>query len=169
MDEIKRIFVTLGSQKFQFNRLLMAVDQLVEDRKLKDVVFAQAGYSDYKPRHFGYKSFLNKEGFSQEISRADIVITHGGTGVIVESIKKRKKVIAVPRLKKYGEHVDDHQLQLVEQFRDSDLICGCIDLKGLGEAIDTVKKTDYQIYKSNTERLIESIERFVEDTARRSS
>ena len=45
------IFVTLGSQKFQFNRLLKAVDELDTD----DEIFAQIGYSNYKPQNYAYK------------------------------------------------------------------------------------------------------------------
>ena len=120
------IFITLGSQKFQFNRLLKSVDELIEGG-LDEEVFAQIGYSNYKPKNYKYKEFLDREEFSEVINCSDIVITHGGTGAIIGAVKKRKKVIAVPRLAKYGEHVDDHQLQLVSQFRELDLIYSCED------------------------------------------
>lgn len=120
----EKIFITLGSQKFQFNRLLIAVDKLCEKNIIcGDDVFAQTGYSDYVPRNFSYNNFLDREEFSVEMGKADIVITHGGTGAIIGAVKKGKKVIAVPRRAKYGEHVDDHQLQLVGQFKELDLIC----------------------------------------------
>ena len=117
-----KIFITLGSQKFQFNRLLKAVDELCE-KEIVDAagVFAQIGYSDYLPRKYSYKKFLDRDEFSKEMGKADIVITHGGTGAIIGAVKKGKKVIAVPRLVKYGEHVDDHQLQLIKQFDEFDL------------------------------------------------
>ena len=51
------IFITLGSQKFQFNRLLKAIDKLIADGKITDEVFAQIGYSDYIPVHFQYKGY----------------------------------------------------------------------------------------------------------------
>ena len=42
----KKIFITLGSQKFQFNRLLKAVDELCENQIVDaEDVFAQIGYS----------------------------------------------------------------------------------------------------------------------------
>lgn len=102
------IFITLGSQKFQFNRLLKAIDKLIEQGKIKEEVFAQIGYSDYQPINYNYKQFLDRDEFASMEGRADIVITHGGTGAIIGAVKKGKKVIAVPRLAKYGEHVDDH-------------------------------------------------------------
>ena len=154
-----KIFITLGSQKFQFNRLLKAVDELCE-KEIVDAagVFAQIGYSDYLPRKYSYKKFLDRDEFSKEMGKADIVITHGGTGAIIGAVKKGKKVIAVPRLVKYGEHVDDHQLQLIKQFDELNLICPCRDTNKLSDALDTVQKASYNGYESNTSNIISSIE-----------
>lgn len=157
------IFITLGSQKFQFNRLLKAVDELVVAGKIKDEVFAQIGYSDYKPTNYKYEQFLDREKFSQIMDKAEIVITHGGTGAIIGAVKKGKKVIAVPRLARYGEHVDDHQLQLVGQFKELNLICECQDCAKLEEAMRTVKSTTYNQYQSNTQVIIDDITKFIED------
>ena len=157
-----KIFITLGSQKFQFNRLLKAVDALCEKGTVDaEDVFAQIGYSDYLPKNFNYKKFLDRDEFSIEMEKADIVITHGGTGAIIGAVKKDKKVIAVPRLAKYGEHVDDHQLQLVGQFKELQLICECDDVEKIGDALKTVKMTTYKEYVSNTQRIIGSIDEFV--------
>jgi UDP-N-acetylglucosamine transferase subunit ALG13 len=152
------IFVTLGSQKFQFDRLLEAVDKL----KTNEEIFAQIGYSGYKPKNYKYKNFLDKEEFDKAIDEASVIITHGGTGAIISAIKKGKRVIAVPRLAKYKEHVDDHQLQLVKQFKDLDLICECLNVEKLNEALDEVKNKKYKKYKSNTKRIIDSIRACIE-------
>lgn len=151
------IFVTLGSQKFQFNRLLKAVDELDTEEE----IFAQIGYSDYKPQNYAYKEFLDREEFAGWEEKADIVITHGGTGAIIGAVKKGKKVIAVPRLSKYGEHVDDHQIQLIKQFKDLNLIYACVD-GDLQTALEVVMNTTYNEYKSNTEKIIKSLEEFIE-------
>lgn len=156
------IFITVGSQKFQFNRLLEAVDKLVEKKTITDEVFAQIGYSNYKPQNYAFKPFLNRDEFAELTLRANIVITHGGTGAIIGAVKKGKKVIAVPRLAKYGEHVDDHQLQLIEQFKELDLIYACED-GDLEKAIDVVNNATYKEYKSNTQIIISSIEDFIEE------
>lgn len=116
------IFITLGSQKFQFNRLLKAVDDLVQRKIIKEDVFAQIGYSDYQPQNYSYKKFLDRDEFARMEEKSEIVITHGGTGAIIGAVKKDKKVIAVPRLAKFGEHVDDHQLQLLDEFEKCKLL-----------------------------------------------
>lgn len=157
------IFVTLGSQKFQFNRLLEAIDQFIAEGKITETVFAQTGYSDYIPQNYKYQKFLNRDEFSEMQSKADLVITHGGTGAIVGALKKEKKVIAVPRLSKFGEHVDDHQCQIIDQFKNLNLICACDKCSSLPEAIDYAKKNTFNLYKSNTNVIIESIELFINE------
>lgn len=155
------IFVTVGSQKFQFNRLLKEIDRLVGEKKITEEVFAQTGYSDYEPQNYEYKKFLDRDEFSNIMSRCDKVITHGGTGAIIGAVKKEKKVIAVPRLSQYGEHIDDHQIQIVEQFTEMNLICGCKDCGELKCSLKIVKETTYNTYTSNTKNLIQSIDSFI--------
>lgn len=155
------MFVTVGSQKFQFNRLLKKVDKLISDGKIRDKVFAQIGVSDYKPKNYKYTDFMSQDDFNKKVEEADLIITHAGTGVIVNSVKKGKKVIGVPRLSKYGEHVDDHQIQLIDEFSQLNFIEPCNDLKQLYGSIKNVKNKKFDQYISNTDKIIESIESFI--------
>ena len=155
------IFVTVGSQKFQFNRLLRAVDDLVGDGSIEDRVFVQTGYSDYIPRNCGHKDFLSREEYARMESEADIIITHGGTGAMVGALKKGKKVIAVPRLAKYGEHVDNHQTELIAQFKSQNLICGLSDCGKLPSAVRYVKNHEFAAYESNAQVIIANIEQYI--------
>ena len=155
------IFVTLGSQKFQFNRLLMELDKLVEEKKISNDIFAQIGYSDYKPKNYEFKEFLDREQFSEFMDKCDTVITHGGTGAIVGAVKREKKVIAVPRLAKFGEHVDDHQLQIIDQFTNMNFIVGVKETNEIYEALEQLKTIEFKKYISNTENIIKSIENYL--------
>lgn len=156
------IFVTVGSQKFPFNRLLKEIDRLIECGIIKDEVIAQIGYSDYLPKNYKYVQFIDRDVFENYEQMADIVITHGGTGAIVGALKKNKKVIAVPRLKKYGEHVDNHQLQILSQFKEMNLICICEIIEELGMKYQEIHNTTFDSYVSNTDLIIESIQNFIE-------
>lgn len=157
------IFITLGSQKFQFNRILKKIDELIEKDLIKEEVFAQIGYSDYRPINYKYKDFLDREKFSKLMKSSTLVITHGGTGAIIAAVKAGKKVIAVPRLAQYGEHVDDHQLQLLKQFDSMNLICPCWEINDLKQLIDIVMKNTYNTYESNTQAIIDSLIDFIEE------
>ena len=94
------IFVTLGSQKFQFDRLLKEIDRLCECGIIKEKVYAQTGESNYEPINYEYRKFMDRKEFQKYMDECETVITHGGTGAIITAIKKGKKGIAVARLDK---------------------------------------------------------------------
>lgn len=156
------IFVTVGSQKFQFNRLLKAIDDLIEKGDIKEEVFAQTGVSDYQPKNYKYVDFTTREQFNENLDKCDLLITHGGTGVIVNALKKGKKVIAVPRLAKYGEHVDDHQMQLVDEMGKERMIEVCANLEDFSICISDISKKEYRNYSSNTKNILNEIEGFIQ-------
>ena len=84
------IFITLGSQKFQFNRLLKEIDRLVNEQKITEKIYAQIGYSDYLPQYFLYDKFLDRDEYERVMQQCEIVITHAGTGAIIGSVTKGK-------------------------------------------------------------------------------
>ena len=103
------IFVSLGTQDKPFVRLL----DYLEHSNIKDKIIVQAGFTDYESKKFEIHKYLDKDDFDKYIDEADLVICHGGVGTIVSCLNKNKKVLAVPRLSKYKEHQNDHQLQIV--------------------------------------------------------
>lgn len=129
------IFVILGTQKFQFNRLLEEVDSLIEKGIIQDKVFAQVGYSTYIPKHFDFAKFLNQIEFEDKIKKSLFVITHGGVGTIQTSLKYKKKIIAFPRLSKFKEHIDDHQIQICTKFSELHYLLSVDDVNSLEECI----------------------------------
>ena len=157
------IFITVGSQKFQFNRLLKKIDELIEEGIIKDKVFAQIGVSDYKPVNYEYIDFMNQDEFNKKLDECNLLITHAGTGVIVNAVKREKKVIATPRLAKYGEHVDDHQIQLIQQFDELNFIEPLYELSDMKLKLEEIKNKKYKKYVSNTNEIINSIKEFIED------
>ena len=157
------ILVTVGSQKFQFNRLLKKVDELIEKGTIKDDVFAQIGASDYKPKNYKFVDFMTQDEFSKKMDECDMIITHAGTGVIVNAVKKEKKVIALPRLSMYGEHVDDHQIQLIKEFEELNFIEPVYETEQMEDAIKKAKDKKYNKYISNTDTIINAIEKYIDN------
>lgn len=148
------IFATVGSQKFPFNRLIQAVDDLVGSGCVDDAAFAQTGCCTYEPKYIEHKAFLGREEFKCRMLECDTVITHGGTGAIIGAVKVGKKVVAVPRLAEYGEHVDNHQIEIVNQFAEMGMIEPCFDLDKLEDAYKRLQSKDYFPYESNTKHFI---------------
>lgn len=155
------IFVTVGSQKFPFERLLKQVDRMVESRIITEEVVAQAGHSGYIPRFCRCRAFYDRDAFGALLERCDVLITHGGAGTMVEAVKRGKKVIAVPRLARYGEHVDDHQLELTQRFHKMGLVCACPEVERLAEALQWVQDYRPTPFRSNTEAFLASLDAFL--------
>lgn len=108
------IFVTVGTHEQPFNRLIKKVDELVKEGEIKERVIMQIGFSTYKPKYCEYKSMLSYEEMKDCIKKAHIVITHGGPSSFIEVLQEGKIPIVVPRLKKFNEHINNHQLNFVK-------------------------------------------------------
>lgn len=155
------IFVSTGTQKFPFDRLLVAVDHCIEAGVIEEEVFAQTGASAYTPLHYGFSPFLDQDKYKEKMAAADLVITHAGTGAIVSALKKGKTVIAVPRYRKYGEHVDNHQAQILKAFEQMGYIEACYHTEDLADAIRAAHSKTYKPYISNTAHFITDLENYL--------
>ena len=132
------IFVCVGSRNYPFNRLFEKLDELCEEDFIKDKIFAQIGTSTYKPKHFEYKDFISQEEFMQKVKQADLVISHGASGSIMKALNAGKKVIAVTRLEKYGEHINDHQIQNNEAFASNGYVLAVYEMDELKDALQKI-------------------------------
>ena len=133
------IFVCVGSRDYQFNRLLEALDELVEAGRITDEIIAQTGSSEYEPKHYTWHRYLDQQVFKDYQQKADLIISHGGTGALVGALKLGKQVIAVPRLAKFGEHIDDHQTQVCGALAGEGYLRQVLDMKNLGDVIEACK------------------------------
>ena len=156
------VFIALGTQNFQLNRLLQEVDLLIKKGQLKDAVFAQIGHSDYRPIHYQYERFLEKKEFDRCIRECDVLISHGGVGTIITAINSGKPVVLYPRLKKFGEHVDDHQLEISQAFSKKEYVLYCSDGDDLLEKIEASKHYQFEKYVSSTGNILNLIDTFLE-------
>lgn len=137
------ILITCGTHEQQFNRLLRKVDELFQSKKIKGKVIAQIGYSTYVPKNIEYFRFVNFDRMEKLFDSANLVITHGGIGSIFLALRKGKKVIAVPRMKNFGEHSDDHQIQIVRELEKQKMIIAVYDIEDLEEAIKKSKNFSF--------------------------
>ena len=156
------IFIALGTQDLPFNRILMKVDELIECGIIKDDIYAQIGYSTYTPKYFEYEKMSSFEVFEDRLKKCDVFISHGGTGSLVGALKLDKKIIAIPRLKKYGEHVDDHQIQIISVFSEANLLLSIKEVDELESTLEKIKKFTPQKFVSNKTNMIQILEDFIE-------
>jgi len=160
------IFVTVGSRPYPFDRLFIELDKLCEDGIIKDDIFAQVGTSTYQPKHYKYKDFISQKEFLDKVKEANFVISHGASGSIMKALNAGKKVIAVTRLEKYGEHINDHQIQNNEAFGMNGYVIPVLEMKELKDAIIKIQEGKDNLKKWENKdpmAIVNMIDKFIED------
>ena len=157
------ILVLLGTQNNSFHRLLEEIQKNIDNGNIKEKVVVQAGYTKFESKDMTIYNQLPKEQLQELIKEADLIITHGGVGSIISSITNGKKVIAVPRLQKYKEHVNDHQLDIINSFNESGYIIGIHGVEELKEALKKVPDFEPKEYVQNTGNIIKIIKDFIDN------
>lgn len=156
------ILVLLGTQNNSFYRLLEEIENNIKDGTIKEKVIVQAGYTKFKTENMKIFDLIPKEKLEELEIQADLIITHGGVGSIITSIKKEKKVIAVPRKHQYGEHVNNHQIEIVQNFNEQGYIIGIEKVEDLKQAIIKAKEFEPKKYEINNKLMLKTIEDFIE-------
>jgi UDP-N-acetylglucosamine transferase subunit ALG13 len=129
------IFVTVGTEKYPFDRLVKEVDFLREKGIIEENVFIQIGTSRYKPKFCEYSDFLPYHRMAEKMKNARIVISHGGPGSVMPVVRYGKVPIVLSRQKKYGEAVDDHQVSFTKKLEEKMQIIASHDADELEEKI----------------------------------
>lgn len=156
------ILITLGTQDKEFTRILKEVDKLITKKVIKEEVVVQAGYTKYKSKNMKIFDYVSKTELEKYIEKANFVITHAGVGTIFDCLKKNKKIIAIPRLSKYKEHNNDHQLQIVEEFGKEGFLIPVYEMDELEQAIQKVKTFKPNKYKSNNKNMVKLISEYID-------
>ena len=117
---VKKIFVAFGTiQGFDFNRGVELVKSIIND---SDLIEWQVGYMNVAQLPGITHVQLDRTDFLRLIVGADVVISHGGIGVISDCLSSGKTPLVIPRRKSFGEHVDDHQVEIVEFLAERGLV-----------------------------------------------
>lgn len=154
-----RIFVMFGTQDKRFDRLLNAI---LESSFVKEhEVYVQLGYTKGNYEGIQYQNYYTEEALLEQIRLADAVITHAGVGSIVSALKLHKKTIVVPRLGKYKEQNNDHQVQIMERFALEGYIIPVMDERMLDQAIEQLDDFESKEYQTGKQNIIDTIDKFI--------
>lgn len=111
------IFVTVGTHEQQFNRLIKKIEFIKKENRISEEIVIQYGYSTEKIGNCVGKDFFDYEEMKQYMQEARVVITHGGPSSFMPVLSAGKIPIVVPRLLKFNEHVNDHQLDFAKKIK----------------------------------------------------
>lgn len=157
------ILVLLGTQHNEFKRLLQEIEDCIDNGFIKERVVVQAGFTKYKTDKMKVFDLISKEVLDNLIDEANVVITHGGVGSIIMALQKHKKVIAVPRLHEYNEHVNNHQRQIINIFSQKEYLIGLQNVEDLPEALKQLDSFKPKEYESDNKKIIKTIEGFIDN------
>lgn len=161
-----KVFVTVGFERRPFDRLLMTIDNGIEEGKIPDDTFIQIGHSKYLPRICSYQRFLKFNEMEQKVKNSDIIIAHAGVGTILLCLRHNKIPILFPRDAILKEHVDNHQLEFCRIMEKQKRALVAYHSKDLFEAVsnyDLLSKT-VNINSKNADNLSSYLKKILLET-----
>jgi UDP-N-acetylglucosamine transferase subunit ALG13 len=155
------IFVTVGTHERGFDRLVKAVDDLIGSGKIKEKVTIQTGYTEYIPKNCDSFKFTDYDNIVELCKKASIIISHGGVGSIITPLELGRPVIVVPRLKRFNEHTNDHQLQIVKELERQGKIIPVYDIKNLENALEEARKLGNKKYNKQRSKILDIVSNYL--------
>lgn len=156
------IFVTVGTNEARFDRLLAALVELPDGTEL----FVQHGPSSIRPAGATCTDYLSFDEMVEQVRRARAVVTHAGVGSVLTALLNGTRPIVVPRLQRYGEAVDDHQLEFGRRAKSAGLVTLVEDAADLPQAIARHQASPPPPPRPD-ERLVEDLRGFLADAVGR--
>ncbi len=130
-----RVLVTVGTE-LPFDRLVRTVESWATTSGHTDEVLAQVGESGEIPGAIAWTRFLDGPRFREYFCGADLVIAHAGMGTILSALQFGRPLIVMPRMAKFGEHRNDHQLATARRLAELDRVDVAFDEDELVERLD---------------------------------
>lgn len=160
------IFVTVGTTHFRFDRLVAAVAALRTEEEL----VVQRGPSTVAVPDAQVVDFLSFERLVEHVRRSRVVVSHAGVGSIMVALAHGRRPIVVPRLARYGEAVDDHQVQVATTLAERGRVITVADPLELDRLLASAATGDDTIaglaFGALVEVVAEEVRRVVRDRNR---
>jgi UDP-N-acetylglucosamine transferase subunit ALG13 len=129
------ILVTVGTHHQPFTRLIQAVPTLPSDE-----LVVQYGHSPAPARRSAREAipFLAYDRLAALMDAADVVVTHAGVGSVLTAVRMGHTPIVVPRLERFDEHVDDHQVELTQTLEETGRVIAVWEMDDLAATVASV-------------------------------
>jgi exopolysaccharide biosynthesis glucuronosyltransferase PssE len=158
------ILVTIGTSE-PFDRLLASLDHLPNGERL----VVQTGASTVRPEGAECIDYLAFDHLMELVRDARIVICHAGVGTTLAVLALGKRPIVVPRVAKYGEAVDDHQLEFGQRLAAAGLVTLVQDPASLREDVLSPDSSELPAQANKTGGLVGELRRCLVEHAGRAA
>jgi UDP-N-acetylglucosamine transferase subunit ALG13 len=160
------IYVTVGAGTGgqEFDRLIKKVDGIAPHFEEEFIV--QLGASQYIPRNIKWFDYVPYEESLEYFRKAKLIIGHCGSGTVINALGFGKPLIVIPRLLKFNEHSDDHQLEmavLLEQSRIAQVVYDVEDLESvIRSTLEEVHDSEKSFSSIHRRNLIKAMKEFLQ-------
>jgi UDP-N-acetylglucosamine transferase subunit ALG13 len=145
-----------------FERLVKEMDRIAG--RIDEEVIMQIGGTKYAPQNAKHFSFATEQEIKELCRHARVVVTHGGVGTVLDALQERATVVVVPRLKKYGEVIDDHQLFFVQELEKQGKVIAVYDMERLEGVLLELDTSKIEVVRDR--RLVNALKGYVDQFAR---
>jgi UDP-N-acetylglucosamine transferase subunit ALG13 len=155
------IIVLLGTFPTAFKRPLIEIEKLCKKGLITEEVIVQSGHTQFDSEYLKMRPFISPDELTELYKQARVVITQAGTGSLIKGMKLNKKIIAIPRLAKYGEVVDDHQEEILHEFTKQNYILPWTEDIALEEVLSKIDDFKPSPYVSTKQNIIDHLEGYI--------
>ncbi len=155
------ILVTLGTFPTEFKRPLIALEALCETGEINEKIIVQSGHTEMDSPYMEVRPFIPPDELTEICKKARLLITHAGTGSLIKGIKLNKKIIAIARLSKLGEMVDDHQVEILNEFVAAHYIMPWHENEQLKDVLTRLENFEPSPYVSNKQNIIDYLDKYI--------
>ncbi len=120
------IYVTIGTMHLPFARLIRKMNEIA--RATDEKIIVQTGLDNVLPEHCEHFDFKAREEVEAIQREARVIVAHAGIGSVIDALKAGRPLVVVPRLKRFGEHNNNHQLDLA----------GAVERRGWGRIVTEI-------------------------------
>jgi beta-1,4-N-acetylglucosaminyltransferase len=161
------IFVTVGNATQAFRRLLDATDRAAGAGLFgEESVFMQTGSDEsFHASHCQQERFIDMERFERMLATASLVVSHGGAGTLLQVLRAGKTPIVMPRLQRYREHVDDHQVELVTALANEGRVIPVFEADELAAAVNQARQRNPQARANSSPPILRLVAEAIEELA----
>lgn len=155
------IFVVLGTWEMPFTRPLVEIERAVNDGLLNEPVVVQSGCTSYRSAKLQLVPFFDQHELESMYERAGLIICQAGVGSIMLGLRKEKKIVSIARLAKLNEHIDDHQLEILNVFSKAGAV---LPWQGAGDLPEVLRRSENFVssgYAFHEEQISASILKFL--------
>jgi UDP-N-acetylglucosamine transferase subunit ALG13 len=136
----------------------------------KEEFIVQLGASQYIPQHIKWFDYVTYDESLEYFRKAQLVIGHCGSGTIINALSFGKPLIVIPRLLKFNEHADDHQLEMATLLEQSQIARVVYDVEDLEfvirNTLEEFRDSEKGFFSINRRNLINEMGRFLTDISR---